>query len=98
MKMMLPDVIGQENQSQHCPGPSMFMFSVIRTDYHAVAIFIPHRHLLLRTGVTWHSVRRKAGRGTYKSIALTESTGRTDPGGLNKSIPRSCKQIPGGLK
>jgi len=36
MKMMLPDVISHENQSQHCHGPSMFMFSVIRTDYHAV--------------------------------------------------------------
>src|SRR6218665_3491304 len=98
MKMILPDVIGQENQSQHCPGPSMFIFIVIQTNYQAVALFIPHRHLLLRTCVTWNSVPPKAGRGTYKSITLTETTGRTDPGGLNKSIPPSCKQIPGGLK
>src|SRR6218665_816769 len=34
MKMMLPDVIGHENQSQHCPDHRCFMFGVIRTDYH----------------------------------------------------------------
>src|SRR6218665_2114028 len=42
MKMMLPDVIGHKNQSQHS-APSMFMSRFIQTDYHAGQIFISHR-------------------------------------------------------
>jgi len=34
MKMMLPDVIGHENQST-LSAPSMFMSRFIRTDFHA---------------------------------------------------------------
>src|SRR6218665_2321090 len=45
MKMMPPDVISHENQSQHLSEPSIFMLDVFRTADHAGQIFIPHRML-----------------------------------------------------
>jgi len=43
MKIMLPDIICHENQSQHYQHHRCFMPRLIRTDYHAGQIFIPHR-------------------------------------------------------
>jgi len=43
---LLRDVIGHENQSQHYPDHRFLCFRVIRTDYHAGRIFIPHRRRL----------------------------------------------------
>ena len=48
MKMMLPDVIGHENQSQHCPGYRCLCLGLSgRITMHAGRIFIPHWSIAL---------------------------------------------------
>src|SRR6218665_2978641 len=43
----------------------------------------------------WDSAPPKSVRGTNKSIPRIKNTGRTDPGGLNKSIPHRANRSPG---